>query len=156
VQQVQTQPQRLSVGDLLTRPQASPKTPLAAAEPGQAKFSSLVSNILSRKGTADKSKNVEDLMADLDTDEREFADNPSRDRFETYRKTVKMLVSMLVARGYRLQGWEDKKKRRYEVVKTIDARLAQLYSGLLRRNQDVVIALHLMGQIRGLIFDLQA
>jgi uncharacterized protein YaaR (DUF327 family) len=41
-------------------------------------------------------------------------------------------------------------------VKTIDARLAQVYSGLLRRNQDVVIALHLMGQIRGLIFDLKA
>ena len=45
---------------------------------------------------------------------------------------------------------------RYEIVKTIDTRLAQLYSGLMRRNQDVVIALHLMGQIRGLIFDLKA
>ncbi len=146
---------RLSVGDLMSRPQTSPKATVATPEPGAAKFSALVSNILTRKG-ADKSKTVEDLMADLDTDEREFAENPARERFETYRKTVKMLVNMLVARGYRLQGWEDKKKRRYEVVKTIDARLAQLYSGLLRRNQDVVIALHLMGQIRGLIFDLQA
>lgn len=151
----QTPDSRPRVGDLLSRtPSAPPKN--AAAEAGQAKFSSLVTQILARKGASDKAKNVEDLMADLDNDERDFAENPSRDRFETYRKTVKMLVNLLVSRGYRLQGWEDKKRRRYEVVKTIDARLAQLYSGLLRRNQDVVIALHLMGQIRGLIFDLQA
>jgi uncharacterized protein YaaR (DUF327 family) len=126
------------------------------ADPGQPKFGALVTQILSRKSASDKTKTVEDMMAELDDDERDFAENPSRDRFETYRKTVKALVGMLVARGYRLQGWEDKKKRRYEIVKTIDARLAQLYSGLLRRNQDVVIALHLMGQIRGLVFDLQA
>jgi uncharacterized protein YaaR (DUF327 family) len=151
----QTPESRPRVGDLLGRsPSTAQKQP--PAEAGQAGFSSLVTQILTRKGTSDKTKNVEDLMADLDNDERDFADNPSRDRFETYRKTVKMLVNLLVARGYRLQGWEDKKKRRYEVVKTIDARLAQLYSSLLRRNQDVVIALHLMGQIRGLIFDLQA
>lgn len=146
---------RLSVGDLLSRTPQSPQKS-GTPEAGQAKFGALVNQILTRKGTSDRAKTVEDLMADLDTDERDFAENPSRDRFETYRKTVKALVSMLMARGYRLQGWEDKKKRRYEVVKTIDARLAQLYAGLLRRNQDVVIALHLMGQIRGLVFDLQA
>lgn len=95
-------------------------------------------------------------MAELDEEEREFANAPSKERFESYRKTVKALCALLVQRGYRLQGWEDKRKRRYEIVKTIDQRLAQLYSDLLRRNQDVVIALHLMGQIRGLIFDLQA
>lgn len=95
-------------------------------------------------------------MAQLDDEERDFADSPSRERFEAYRKTVKLLCSMLLNRGYRLHGWEDKRKRRYEVIKTIDSRLAQLYTGLLRRNQDVVIALHLMGQIRGLIFDLKA
>lgn len=146
---------RLSVGDLMSRTPQAPQKPVTG-EPGQAKFGALVTQILSRKGTSDKAKTVEDMMAELDDDERDFAENPSRDRFETYRKTVKALVGMLVARGYRLQGWEDKKKRRYEIVKTIDARLAQLYSGLLRRNQDVVIALHLMGQIRGLVFDLQA
>lgn len=95
-------------------------------------------------------------MAQLDEEERDFAESPSRERFETYRRTVKQLCSLLIHRGYRLQGWEDKRKRRYEIIKIIDSRLAQLYSGLLRRNQDVVIALHLMGQIRGLIFDLQA
>lgn len=145
----------LSVGDLLNHAPSVPQK-TAPPEPGQAKFGALVTQILSRKGTSDKTKTVEDMMAELDDDERDFAENPSRDRFETYRKTVKALVSLLVSRGYRLQGWEDKKKRRYEIVKTIDARLAQLYSGLLRRNQDVVIALHLMGQIRGLVFDLQA
>jgi uncharacterized protein YaaR (DUF327 family) len=147
----------LSVGDLLTRTH-SPKAPVAprSSEAGQANFSSLVGQILARKNNGTKARTVEDLMADLDEDERDFAENPSRDRFDTYRKTVKALMGMLIARGYRLQGWEDKKKRRYEIVKTIDARLAQLYSNLLRRNQDVVIALHLMGQIRGLIFDLRA
>lgn len=115
-----------------------------------------MTQIITRSQASAKKKDVEDLMAELDNDERDFAEEPSRDRFEAYRKTVKALMSMLVSRGYRLQGWEDKKRRRYEIVKVIDARLAQIYSGLLRRNQDVIIALHLMGQIRGLIFDLKA
>lgn len=145
----------ISVNDLLNR-QGTPAARNNAALPasGQA-FSSLVSQIMQRKPVA-RGNTFEDLMADLDDQEREFAENPSRDRFEEYKKTVKALCSMLLQRGYRLQGWEDRRKKRYEVVRTIDARLAQLYSGLLRRNQDVVIALHLMGQIRGLIFDLQA
>lgn len=128
---------------------------LAQAPAKSAAFSTLVAQIVQR-GKSDRSKTVEDLMAELDEEEREFANAPSKERFESYRKTVKALCALLVERGYRLQGWEDKCKRRYEIVKTIDARLAQLYTGLLRRNQDVVIALHLMGQIRGLIFDLQA
>lgn len=128
---------------------------LAQAPAKSAAFSALVAQIV-RSQKMDKAKTVEELMAELDDEEREFANAPSKERFESYRKTVKLLCSMLLNRGYRLQGWEDKRKRRYEIVKTIDARLAQLYTGLLRRNQDVVIALHLMGQIRGLIFDLQA
>lgn len=147
--------QSVSVGDLLNRTPTTGRQKSTAADSATPAFSALVSQIVQRRA-GDKPKTVEDLMAELDNDEREFADSPSRDRFETYRKTVKALCQMLVNRGYRLQGWEDKRRRRYEVVKTIDARLAQLYSGLLRRNQDVVIALHLMGQIRGLIFDLQA
>lgn len=148
--------QGTAVSDLLTRQNAVPARPQAqGGGPASPAFSSLVSQIVQR-GKSDRPKTVEDLMAQLDDEERDFADSPSRERFETYRKTVKLLCSMLLNRGYRLQGWEDKRKRRYEVIKTIDSRLAQLYTGLLRRNQDVVIALHLMGQIRGLIFDLQA
>jgi len=151
----QVQAQRLGVRDLLARTASTP-TKTALPNAGEAKFGALVGQILARKSASAKEKNIENLMADLDNDERDFAENPSRDRFETYRKTVKALVIQLMARGYRLQGWEDKRKRRYEIVKTLDARLAHIYSGLMRRNQDVVIALHLMGQIRGLIFDLQA
>ena len=140
---------------MLNRQTGAARQQNAPAAGGTPAFAAIVSQIVQRKA-ADKPKTVEDLMAQLDDDERDFADNPSRDRFETYRKTVKALCAMLINRGYRLQGWEDRRKRRYEVLKTIDGRLAQLYAGLLRRNQDVVIALHLMGQIRGLIFDLQA
>lgn len=147
---------RVNAGDLLSRLTTGSPKQLALNAPGDSKFSSLVSQMITRSSGAAKRKDVEDLMAELDNDERDFAEEPSRDRFEAYRKTVKALMSMLVSRGYRLQGWEDKKRRRYEIVKVIDARLAQIYSGLLRRNQDVVIALHLMGQIRGLIFDLKA
>jgi uncharacterized protein YaaR (DUF327 family) len=147
--------QSAAVSDLHTRQQPAPARPQGAAASTSPAFSSLVAQIVQR-GKSDRPKTVEDLMAQLDDEERDFAESPSRERFETYRKTVKTLCSMLLNRGYRLQGWEDKRKRRYEVIRTIDSRLAQLYSGLLRRNQDVVIALHLMGQIRGLIFDLQA
>ncbi|MBV6493042.1 MAG: hypothetical protein LDLANPLL_01049 [Turneriella sp.] len=122
----------------------------------QASFAAIMAKAIKGKSQIGREKSVEDLMENLDQEERDFADSPSRERFETYRKTVKALVNLLVARGYRLQGWEDKRKRRYEIVKVIDSHLATLYSSLLRRNQDVVIALHLMGQIRGLIFDLQA
>lgn len=156
MQNVQPHAGRLNVADLANRPNLGTNQAAAsAAQAGQPKFSSLVTQILQRK-SADKSQTLEDMMSELDDEERGFAEDPSKQRYESYRKAVKALCSMLLARGYRLQGWEDKKKRRYEIVKTIDARLAQVYSGLLRRNQDVVIALHLMGQIRGLIFDLQA
>lgn len=154
MQQVQN---RLSVGDLISRP--VPQHAAASAgvngESQKAGFSALVTQMLQKKPAA-KQGGLEDLMAQLDEEEQSFAENPSRDRYESYRKAVKELCSMLLSRGYRLQGWEDKRQRRYEIVKTIDQRLAQLYTGLLRRNQDVVIALHLMGQIRGLIFDLRA
>jgi uncharacterized protein YaaR (DUF327 family) len=145
--------QGAAVSKLHTRQQPGPARPQAAA--ASPAFASLVAQIVQR-GKSDRPRTVEDWMAQLDEEEREFAESPSRERFETYRRTVKQLCSLLIHRGYRLQGWEDKRKRRYEIIKIIDSRLAQLYSGLLRRNQDVVIALHLMGQIRGLIFDLQA
>jgi uncharacterized protein YaaR (DUF327 family) len=154
MQQVQG---RSGISDVLNRNNSGVQARVAAeGAAGGEKFATLVSQILTRKNQASKDKTVEDLMSDLDSEEREFAEEPSRDRYEAYRKTVKLLCNLLLQRGYRLQGWEDHKKRRYEIVKTIDARLAQVYSGLLRRNQDVVIALHLMGQIRGLIFDLKA
>jgi uncharacterized protein YaaR (DUF327 family) len=147
--------QGAAVSKLHTRQQSVPARPQAASASTSPAFASLVAQIVQR-GKSDRKKTVEDLMAQLDEEERDFAESPSRERFETYRRTVKQLCSLLIHRGYRLQGWEDKRKRRYEIIKIIDSRLAQLYSGLLRRNQDVVIALHLMGQIRGLIFDLQA
>lgn len=157
MQHVQASTGRLTTGDIIQRQsQNGNAQPQAAAQAGQPRFSALVTQILQRKPAANGQNSLEDLMADLDDEERGFAEDPSKQRYESYRKAVKALCSMLLSRGYRLQGWEDKRKRRYEIVKTIDARLAQVYSGLLRRNQDVVIALHLMGQIRGLIFDLQA
>jgi uncharacterized protein YaaR (DUF327 family) len=159
MQQVQAPQLRPTTGDLTHR--VGTQTPAqtgqnAAAASGNTGFSSMVSQILQKKGSADRGNTVEDLMADLDDDERDFADAPSRDRYEKYKQTVKLLCKLLIERSYRLQGWEDKRQRRYEIIKTIDARFAQLYTGLMRRNQDVVIALHLMGQIRGLIFDLKA
>jgi uncharacterized protein YaaR (DUF327 family) len=147
--------QGAAVSELYTRQQPGTARPQAASASTSPAFAALVAQIVQR-GESDRKKTVEDLMAQLDEEERDFAESPSRERFETYRRTVKQLCSLLIHRGYRLQGWEDKRKRRYEIIKIIDSRLAQLYSGLLRRNQDVVIALHLMGQIRGLIFDLQA
>ena len=158
MQQVQANTARQSTGDIIQRQVQNGNAGLArsAAQAAQPGFSSLVTQILQRKVSANAQNTLEDLMADLDDEERGFAEDPSKQRYESYRKAVKALCSMLLARGYRLQGWEDKRRRRYEIVKTIDARLAQVYTGLLRRNQDVVIALHLMGQIRGLIFDLQA
>jgi len=155
MQQVQASHLRPVSGDVAQRSGAAnaDKRGVAAAAPG---FSGIVSQILQKKTATQRGNTLEDLMANLDDDERDFADAPSRDRFEKYRQTVKLLCNKLIQRSYRLQGWEDKRQRRYEIVKTIDTRLAQLYSGLMRRNQDVVIALHLMGQIRGLIFDLKA
>ncbi|AFM14481.1 YaaR family protein [Turneriella parva] len=158
MQQVQPSHLRPATGDLAQRAgishaQAGEKNSAAAAQSG---FSGMVSQILQKKTATQRGSTLEDLMANLDNDERDFADAPSRDRYEKYKQTVKLLCNMLIQRSYRLQGWEDKRQRRYEIIKTIDTRLAQLYSGLMRRNQDVVIALHLMGQIRGLIFDLRA
>jgi len=158
MQQVQPSHIRPTTGDLAQRAghahgSAGDRGGVSASQAG---FSGMVSQILQKKGAAARGNSLEDLMANLDDDERDFADAPSRDRYEKYKQSVKMLCNLLIQRSYRLQGWEDKRQRRYEIIKTIDTHLAQLYTGLMRRNQDVVIALHLMGQIRGLIFDLRA
>ncbi|HRP70988.1 MAG TPA: DUF327 family protein [Turneriella sp.] len=132
-----------------------PTSVAQGASPASVAFSSLVAQVLQRKESA-QAKSFDELLADLTEEENDFTENPSREKFESYRKAVKALMDMLGKRSYRLHNWEDKRRRRYEIVKVIDAHLAALYSSLMRRNQDVVITLHLMGQIRGLIFDLQA
>ncbi|MCS6972010.1 MAG: YaaR family protein [Turneriella sp.] len=122
---------------------------------GTSGFAALVAGI-ARRPEKERPKTIEELFAELSADEEQLSREPTRGHFERYRSTVKKLCEQLVHRSYRLHGWEDRRKRRYEILKTIDAHLAQLYAGLLRRNQDVVIVLHLMGQIRGLILDLKA
>jgi len=144
-----------NVSDLVSRLANAPARQAPQAPIGQVKFSSLVTQIIARQ-PASRKNDLEELMADLDSAERDFADEPSRDRYDSYKKAVKALCGLLISRSYRLHGYEDRKQRRYETLRVIDAALAELYSGLVRRNQDVIIALHLMGEIRGLIFDLKA
>lgn len=146
---------KISLNDGFMRSGATPTKPAAEGRGVAATFSHIMAQMVeSRSGS--KKKSFEDLMQELQSEEDEFAAMPSPTKFESYRKTVRALCDLLLQKGYRLHGWEDRKQRRYEIIKTIDSNLAELYTGLLRRNQDVVIALHLMGQIRGLIFDLQA
>jgi len=103
-----------------------------------------------------KEKQFEALMADLDAHEEQFSDQPTRENFEHYRKTVRALCEMILQRAYRLQSWSDKKNRYYEIVKIIQSDLSQIYGSLLHRNQNVIISLHLMGEIRGLLLEAQA
>ena len=135
---------------------ASPQ-PKEAAQKSGALFAQFLQQVTkSESGEVKKEKQFETLMADLHSHEEQFGDQPTRENFEHYRKTVRALCEMILQRAYRLQSWSDKKNRYYEIVKIIQGDLSEIYSSLLHRNQNVIISLHLMGEIRGLLLEAQA
>ena len=76
MQQVQANTARLNSGDIIQRQVQNGNAGQAAAGAGQPRFSALVTQILQRKPAGSASQTLEDLMADLDDEERGFAEEP--------------------------------------------------------------------------------
>ena len=96
MQHVQASTGRLTTGDIIQRQsQNGNAQPQAAAQAGQPRFSALVTQILQRNPAANGQNSLEDLMADLDDEERGFAEDPSKQRYESYRKAVKALLERI-------------------------------------------------------------
>ncbi len=107
-----------------------------------------------RRKTKTPREQLDDLLADLDAAEQRFATSPDRREFEQYRATIRKLTSFLLQNGHKFQQLQSKQGTKvHEIVRIIDQKMSQLLHNFLRRRNDVVIALHVMGEIRGLVVD---
>lgn len=107
-----------------------------------------------RRKTRTPREELDDLLADLGDAEQRFASSPDRREFEQYRATIRKLTSFLLQNGHKFQHLQNRNSTKvHEIVRIIDQKMSQLLQNFLRRRNDVVIALHVMGEIRGLVVD---
>lgn len=106
---------------------------------------------------SDSIHDAEDLdrwLEKLEEYEQNLAERPTRYDFNRYRDHVRKIARYALDHAYKHEFIRDKKQREYEVIRVINKDLEEIYLTLLRRNTGTVVALHLMGEIRGIILDL--
>ncbi|MDW8307549.1 MAG: DUF327 family protein [Leptospiraceae bacterium] len=116
-------------------------------------FLQMVSSSLKLQPSSPPSWDVEEELHDLEVLEEEFAKTGGFLEFQRYRKKVREIMAYLLERAYRIEETSTKTQKICQVVRIVDEKLRQIQQNLLHRRQDVVVALHLMGQIRGLLVD---
>ena len=104
----------------------------------------------------DERSHLEDLMENLESYEENLLNMPDVNNFNAYRDQVKKIVKKILDDGFLYKSFKDRHQRRYEFVKIIDNKLNELLTNITRRNKEIVVMLHLMGQIKGLILDVSA
>lgn len=97
--------------------------------------------------------NLEEELCELEKRETEFAQSGGFAEFLRYREKVKEIMDALLKKAYAVEELSTKKQKICQVVRIVDEKLKHLQQTLINRRQDIVIALHLMGQIRGLLVD---
>lgn len=96
-------------------------------------------------------EDYDQLEHELNEHEELLAQMPLLENFQKYKTAVRKMLDHILQYGVRLRSYEDRKKKHYEYVQIIDSKLGQLLQCLTRRRTDTVIALHLMGEIRGIL-----
>ncbi|MDH5720921.1 MAG: YaaR family protein [Spirochaetia bacterium] len=99
---------------------------------------------------------LEDMIEELEIYEEKLLSLPDIENFNSYKNHVKEIARKIVDKAFLYKSFRDKKQKRYEFIKVIDENLNDLLKTITRRNKEVVIMLHLMGQIKGLILDVSA
>ena len=97
---------------------------------------------------------IESLFREFQHTERNLLDFPSTQTFEEYKSNVKDLLSLLIKKSFTIKVYKDARKREYEVVRTVDSSLQQLYSEIAKKSQTMDRSLSILGKIRGLLLDL--
>jgi len=135
--------------DEKARRKTAPKSGMLSSRPS-AFASELASSI-----SFDFEGPVEQLMADLKEQEREFLDKQSHYELEKYKALVKKILKIIIDEG--LQTTSLKKKRRdmadYTIVNEINAKLTDMTAAVIKSNRAFNL-LKTIEEIRGLILDL--
>lgn len=139
--------------DRLNSRRSDKRSPLKSilGEKGTVDFSSLLSAVTKTAEKPSREDEYDQLESELDEHESLLAQTPTPENFFLYKKTVRKMLDHILNHGIKLRAFEDRKKRHYEYVQVIDMKLRSLLETLTRRRTDTVIALHLMGEIRGIL-----
>lgn len=119
------------------------------------KFEAEVENAISSEYVG----GIDELMTDLQDQEKRFLDSQSLYELERYRILVKKILRMILEQGFESQKLEptsrEKRSGRAEkiIIKKIDENLVEL-SRMITVKSDAFGLMKKIGEIRGLIFDL--
>lgn len=95
------------------------------------------------------------LMEDLDTYEDNLLVKPDHRNFLRYRDQIRKITTFILKEQFSIKTIRDRRQKEFEVVHYIDQNLAVILQEILHRNPDTVMILRLMGEVRGLILDVQ-
>lgn len=98
---------------------------------------------------------ISSLFDEYNQRENNLLDFPSTKTFEEYKANVKELLSLLLKNSFTIKVYKDAQKREYEVVRTVDNSLQNLYFEIARKSQKMDRSLSILGKIRGLLLDLK-
>ncbi len=128
------------------------------ASSGGSKISSFTTELDSRI-SIDFHGSIEELMTDLQDQEKRFLDSQSLYELEKYKALIKKILKMILEKGFesRTLDLTSREKRMGKVEKTvidkIDENLVKL-AQMITRSSDAFDLLKTIEEIRGLIFDL--
>jgi len=132
--------------------------PRTRASSGGAKISTFATE-LDNRISIEFTGSLEELMTDLQDQEKRFLDAQSLYELEKYKALVKKILKMILENSFvsRKLDLTSREKRMGKVEKTvidkIDENLLKL-SQMITRNSDAFSLLKTIEEIRGLIFDL--
>ena len=107
------------------------------------------------EATPEKYRNYHDLLDELNEFEQNLLNYPNDSNYDVYKKKVREIASRLLKDAYELKIFRDRNRREFEVLKTIDANLHEIFRNLMSHNPDLSAMLRSMGSIKGILFDLQ-
>ncbi|RME89013.1 MAG: DUF327 family protein [Candidatus Hydrogenedentota bacterium] len=99
---------------------------------------------------------IDALWLELDKAEEHLASNPTYTNFLKYQAVVRAIGQWIMKKAFKQRTYVAKDKQALEFIEVINEDLASLLHEITRRNIDVLIALKLMGRIKGLLLDASA
>ncbi|MDH5717758.1 MAG: DUF327 family protein [Spirochaetia bacterium] len=100
-----------------------------------------------------ENKNIEEMLTKLEEYEEKLINTPDIANFQRYKNYIKKVADFALEQGFTLKSFKDRTNKKYEFITVVDSKLQEILINITRRNKDVSIMLHIMGQIRGLILD---
>jgi hypothetical protein len=150
---------------------AAPKTPSKAAAKGaRGRFRSLFSRDEGSRGIeeggpgpsglegVDEGQALSELLDAVTVAGEELKADPGIAQVMAYKDAVRRFMAKVVRDSYRTEeratGSGFKKRKKYTIVRIIDAKLESLAAEILRRQRDQLEILRRLDEIRGLLVDL--